>query len=159
MQSGILLFAMTVERMYLALLMAAVVVGSVLRLLDAGVAGFNSARGLGETTGGVLALFFVAALVPTVMVFLFRKRTPSAMSPTAVGLVVLAVFAYFSYRGIEAERILASFTLPSQQSPNPGALEAPVKYIDPQHGFSVYYESELVIHDGQVLACRGGRLR
>lgn len=94
--------------MYLVLLAAAIVAGCALRLLDAGAASFNSAGELGETIGEVLALFLVAALVPTVMVFLFRKRSPSAASPTAVGLVVLAVFAYFSYRGIEAERALAS---------------------------------------------------
>ena len=79
--------------MYLALLAAAVVAGCMLRLLDAGVAGFSSARGLGETVGGIGTCFLVAALVPTVMVFLFRKRTPSA-SPTAVGLVVLTAFLF-----------------------------------------------------------------
>ena len=135
---------MTVKRMYLALLVAAVVVGCVLRLLDAGVAGFNSARGLGETTGGVLTLFLVGALVSTVSVLVGRKRITSAASPTAVGIAALAGLAYFSYRGIEAERTLASFTLPSQQAPNPGALEAPVKHVDRQHGFSVYYESDWV---------------
>jgi hypothetical protein len=135
---------MRVKRTYLTLLAAAVVGGCVLRLLEAGVAGFSSARSLGQTVGGIGAFFLVAALVPTVMVFLSRKKTRSAASPTAVGLVVMAVFAYFSYQGIEAERTLTSFTLPSQQAPNSGALEAPVKYVDQQHGFSVYYESDWV---------------
>jgi hypothetical protein len=63
---------MTVKRMYLVLLMAAVVAGCVLRLFDKGVAGFNSAGGLGETTGGVTALFLVGALVSTVLVVLSR---------------------------------------------------------------------------------------
>src|SRR5919106_1466927 len=109
---------MTVRRMYLALFTAAVAAGCVLRLLDEGVAGFSSARGLGETVGGIGACFLVAALVPTVMVILFRKRTPPAASPTAVGIVVLAAFSFLSYQGIEVQRTSASFTLPSQQASN-----------------------------------------
>ena len=134
---------MTVKRMYLVLLAGAIVAGCTLRLQHAGFAGFDSARGLGETTGGVLTLFLVGALVSTVSVLVGRKRVTSAASPTAVGLVALAVFAYFSYRGIEAERTLASLALPTQ-APNPGALEAPVKHVDRQHGFSVYYEADWV---------------
>jgi hypothetical protein len=99
---------MTVKRMYLALLAAAVVAGCVLRLLDTGVAGFNSARGLGETTGGVLALFLVAALFPTIQILVYRKTMTSALSPTAIGMLVLAASALLSYQGIEFQRTLAS---------------------------------------------------
>lgn len=95
--------------MYLALLAAAVVAGCVQRLLHAGVAGFNSARGLGETTGGVLTLFLVGALVSTVLVVLSRKRTVSAAFPTAVGITALAVFSFLSYQGSKLQRSLASF--------------------------------------------------
>jgi hypothetical protein len=99
---------MTVKRVYLALLAAAVVAGCVLRLLDAGVAGFNSARGLGETTGGVLALFLAGALVSTVSVLIDRKRTTSAAFPATAGITALAVFSLLSYQGIEVQRALAS---------------------------------------------------
>jgi hypothetical protein len=99
---------MTVRRMYLALLAAAIVAGCVLRLLDAGVAGFSSARALGETTGGVVTLFLVGALVSTVQILFCRKPIASAFSPTVIGIVVLAAFSLLSYRGIEVQQTLAS---------------------------------------------------
>ena len=92
---------MTVKRMYLVLLAAAVVAGCVLRLLDAGVAGFSSARALGETSGGVVALLLVSALVPTVQILASRKPIASAFAPTATGILVLAAFASLSYQGID----------------------------------------------------------
>jgi hypothetical protein len=53
---------MRVKRTYLTLLAAAVVGGCVLRLLEAGVAGFSSARSLGQTVGGIGA-FFLARII------------------------------------------------------------------------------------------------
>jgi hypothetical protein len=99
---------MTVKRMYLVLLAASVVAGCALRLLDEGVAGLSSARAFGETTGGVVALFLVSALVPTVQIFARRKPIASARAPTATGLLVLAAFASLSYQGIDLQRTLAS---------------------------------------------------
>ncbi len=101
---------MSVKRMYLVLLAAAVVVGSLLRLLDAGVAAFNlSALSLGQTMGRVVGLFLFAALVPTVMVLFYRKPIASAAPPTAVGMVVLAIVAYSLYSDLEFRRTTASF--------------------------------------------------
>jgi hypothetical protein len=99
---------MTVKRMYLALLAAAIIAGCLLRLLDVGEAGFSSARGLGETTGGVLVLFLVGALVSTVSHLLCRERTASAAPPTVLGIIVLAAFSFLIYQGIEIQRTLAS---------------------------------------------------
>jgi hypothetical protein len=111
--------------MYLFLLAAAVVAGSALGFLDAGVVALSSAMSLGETIGRVGALFLLAALVPTLMVLLCRKPIASAASPTAVGMVVMIAFAYLSYHGIEAQRTLASLTLPAVAGPafSPPACE------------------------------------
>ena len=100
---------MTVKRMYLALLAAAVVTSCVLRLLDAGVVGFSSARAVGETAGMVAASFFFATFLPTVVVLLFRRRMETAAAPTAVGIVVLLIFSHLAYRGMEVGRALTSF--------------------------------------------------
>ena len=148
----------TVKRMYLVLLAAAVVAGCVLHLLDAGVAGFRSASGIGETTGRVVALFLVAALVSTVQILVYRKPMASALSPTAVGLVVLAAFASLSHRGIEAERTLAPSILPAvagQTFSPPGCEFAVVFPSEPKitsvivPGFGEVPEAE--ISDGRGL--------
>jgi hypothetical protein len=102
--------------MYLALLAAAILAGCLLRLLVAGVTGLSSASGIGETTGIALALFLVAALVSTLQVLVYRGPIASALSPTAVGMIVLAAFALLSYRGFEAERSFASSTSPDASS-------------------------------------------
>src|SRR5687768_15423723 len=99
---------MSVSRMYLVLLAAAIVAGCALRLLDGGAASFNSAGELGETIGRVGALFLVGALVPTVLLLLYRKRITSATPPTAIGVAVLAAFSYSSYSAIEFEHGLAT---------------------------------------------------
>ena len=52
-------------------------------------------RDLGEAIGRVIALFVVAALVPTV-VLLLRKGRGSAVDLTAVGMIVLAAFWHFN---------------------------------------------------------------
>jgi hypothetical protein len=84
---------MSTKGMYLALFLAAVVSGCVLRLQARGVAGVNSAAGFGEVAGAIGVCFLVAAFVPTVLILVARRRTQWAASPTAVGMVVLAAFS------------------------------------------------------------------
>jgi hypothetical protein len=99
---------MTVKRMYLVLLAAAIVAGCVLHLLDAGVAGFSSPTGVARGAGKAVGLFLMAALVSRIVVLFYRKPIGSAPSPTAIGIAVLAAISFFSYQGIEVQRTLAS---------------------------------------------------
>jgi hypothetical protein len=119
---------MTVWRMYLALLAAAVAAGCALHLLDAGVGGFGSAHRFGEVIGRVGTLFLTASLVSTVLLILYRKRMASAASPTVVGLLVLIAFSYFSYRAIEFKHTLAASTLSTGEIFSPEGCEFTVVF-------------------------------
>jgi hypothetical protein len=119
---------MTVQRMYLALAAAAVVAGCVLRLLDEGTISFNSPGEIGETIGRVGALFLFGALVPTILLLLCRKRITSATRPTAIGITLLAVFSYLSYRAIEFEHSLATLPPLASQTFSPPGCEFAVTF-------------------------------
>jgi hypothetical protein len=99
---------MTVKRMYLVLLAAAIVGGCVLHLLDEGVAGFSSPIGIAKGAGKAVGLFLTGALVSRIIVLFHRKPIGSAPSSTAVGLVVMTALVLLSYQGVEVQRTLAS---------------------------------------------------
>jgi hypothetical protein len=146
---------MTVRRMYLVLLAAAVVAGCALRLLEAGVAGFGSAYGLGETIGRVGTLFLVASLASTVLVLLYRKRMASAASPTAIGIVVLVAFSYSSFRVIEFEHTSPASTLPGGWTFSPEGCDFAVVFPSEPKTTSVVVPEVGEIPEAEISDPRG----
>lgn len=98
---------MSVFRMYLVLLVAAIVAGIVLYLLNTSES-IASARQVGQVVGTILFLFLAASILPTLWILLLRKKATSKETPFIVGGAVLVLFAYLSYLGQTIDRDLGS---------------------------------------------------